>query len=109
MNTDAYIASYLGNVKSIADMLLLDHATIVAIINRLFDAWEDRRPVFILGNGGSASTASHFAADLAKTINDVPRNRGIRALTPWDNIPSVSAIVNDRSKADCFTAWLDTF
>lgn len=109
MNASEYIASYLGNVKSIADKLLLDHATIAAIIQQLYDAWEDQRPVFILGNGGSASTASHLAADLAKTINDIPGNRGIRALSPWDNIPLISAIVNDRPKADYFTAWLDTF
>lgn len=82
---------------------------IESAIGILFDAWEKNSAVFIMGNGGSESTAKHFAADLAKTINDQPGARGIRAFTPWDNDPLISAIVNDRPKEDLFTAWLDTF
>lgn len=78
------------------------------IIEILFSAWRDDYPVYIMGNGGSASTASHFAADLSKTIYDKPGARAIKALTPWDNIPLISAIVNDRPKEDFFTSWLDT-
>ena len=45
------------------------------IQQRLFEAWQEGRTVFVMGNGGSASTASHFAANLAKyTIaGDQPR------------------------------------
>lgn len=79
------------------------------VIRELFLAWEDNRPVFVFGNGGSASTATHFAGDLCKTINDKPGHRGIRAMSCWDNIPHISAIVNDRPKEDYFNAWLDNF
>jgi D-sedoheptulose 7-phosphate isomerase len=79
------------------------------VIRVLWSAWLYNRPVFILGNGGSASTATHFAGDLCKTINNKPGHRGIRAMSPWDNIPHISAIVNDRPKEDYFNAWLDNF
>ena len=36
------------------------------VIEILFDAWKSGKKVFIIGNGGSASTAVHFASDLNK-------------------------------------------
>jgi D-sedoheptulose 7-phosphate isomerase len=65
----------------------------------LRDAQDHRRQVFIVGNGGSASTASHMACDLAKTVmgygaNPNPRFRVI-ALT--DNVPLLTAWGNDVS------------
>ncbi len=109
MDTKEYIQQYFKNSREVIDALEKQENQIEKIVDVLFEAWRMGRGVYILGNGGSASTASHFAADLAKTINDVPGNRGMKALTPWDNIPLISAIVNDRPKEDFFTAWLDTF
>lgn len=110
MKTEQFIKSYLENiVKASADILVNQGAKLKEATHSLFLTWESDLPVYILGNGGSASTASHFAADLSKTINDKPGQRGLRALTPWDNIPLISAIVNDRPKEDFFTAWLDTY
>src|SRR3989338_5218649 len=40
------------------------------VIEILLQTWKEDRQVFVMGNGGSASTATHFAWDLAKTIND---------------------------------------
>lgn len=110
MKTELFIQSYLEDlVKASADILTNQNGKLKEAIYSLFLAWESDLPVYILGNGGSAGTASHFAADLSKTINDKPGARGLRALTPWDNIPLISAIVNDRPKEDFFTAWLDTY
>jgi D-sedoheptulose 7-phosphate isomerase len=66
-------------------------AEAVAVLDR---ARTDRRQVHIFGNGGSASTASHFACDLAKgTIsNGKPRIR-VRCLS--DNTAVFSAWAND--------------
>jgi len=50
--------------------------------------------VFVLGNGGSASTASHMAADLAK--NTIGANmRRVRIMSLNDNIPLLTALGND--------------
>jgi len=109
VDTKEYIHRYFENSKRLIKALEGQEKSIEKIVNILFATWQLGAPVFIMGNGGSASTASHFAADLAKTVNDLPGKRGIRALAPWDNIPLMSAIVNDRLKEDYFTAWLDTF
>lgn len=78
-------------------------------IQILFDAWKDGRFVYIMGNGGSASTATHLAADLAKTIVSRPEERGIRALPMSDNIPLVSALVNDWGWENLYSAQLATY
>lgn len=109
METKEFIRRYFKNSKEVIDALEKQEDKIEKIVDILFEAWRMGRGVYVLGNGGSASTASHFAADLAKTINDMPGKRGMKALTPWDNIPLISAIVNDRPKEDYFTAWLDTY
>lgn len=44
--------------------------------------------IFVCGNGGSASTASHFVSDLNKKA-------GVRAICLNDNIPLITAITND--------------
>lgn len=109
-NIAGYADRYLGYVEDIARRFRrAESEKIELVIRELFNAWLSRLPVFIMGNGGSASTAAHFAADLAKTINDKPGRRGLRALTPWDNVPLISAVVNDRPKEDLFTSWLDTY
>lgn len=106
----SYAAAFLSDIGEITTAIKVLYSTkLDQAIDLLFQAWKDGRWVYIMGNGGSASTATHIAADLAKTINDSPGAKGIKALTPWDNIPHISAIVNDRPKEDYFTGWLDTF
>ncbi len=109
MHTREYVARFFQSAHGVIEELEKQGEQIEKAVNVLFTAWLNGAPVYILGNGGSASTASHLAADLAKTVNDVPGKRSIFALTPWDNIPLISAIVNDRPKEDYFTSWLDTF
>mgnify|MGYP001595204247 CR=1 FL=1 len=107
----------MGNIWFIEKYFLELHKVIKDIpkddidkaINILFEAWKNDKKIYTMGNGGSASTAAHFASDLVKTIVSEPGGRGIRALTPWDNIPLVSASLNDRPREDLFVVWLDTF
>ncbi len=56
--------------------------------------------VFTMGCGGSASTATHFAADLAKTVG------GFKAISLVDNIPLVSAYTNDWGWDSVFSGQL---
>jgi D-sedoheptulose 7-phosphate isomerase len=64
-------------------------------------AWRAQQQVFIIGNGGSAATASHMMNDLNKftRVEGQPRFRAI-ALT--DNVPWMTAVGNDQSYADVF-------
>jgi D-sedoheptulose 7-phosphate isomerase len=63
-------------------------------IELLFNAWQRGRRVFICGNGGSASTATHFACDLSKTTIVEGKDR-FKAYCLNDNVPLTSALTND--------------
>lgn len=104
-----FILTYFTAVKALADHLLNRQNTQISeAINLLFDAWKVNAPVFIMGNGGSTSTATHFVADLAKTVVGPLGGRGIRAFA-LENLPHFSALVNDQPREDLFTAWLNTY
>jgi D-sedoheptulose 7-phosphate isomerase len=81
--------------------------SIVSMITRLAEARMKKQTVFIVGNGGSAATASHFANDLAKLTrrDDAPFMR-IIALT--DNVPLITAWANDESYEGVFSHQLET-
>lgn len=69
------------------------------------DAQEEHNTVFIVGNGGSASTASHWATDLGKGLHH--RNgKGIKALSLSDNMAWISATANDISYDSIFSDQL---
>lgn len=75
------------------------------IVAALLKARDAGKRVYICGNGGSASTASHMASDLNKGANreDAPRFKAV-ALT--DNIPAMLAWANDASYDDIFVEQL---
>lgn len=72
------------------------------IAGELLECYRNRRTVFVLGNGGSAATASHLACDLAKgtRANGDPT---FRVLSLTDNVPLLTAWSNDASY-DCALA-----
>lgn len=78
-------------------------------IELLFEAWKNGYWVYIMGNGGSAGTATHLAADLTKTITEKPGDKGIKAMAMVDNIPAVSAFVNDWGWDNLYSNQLATF
>ena len=52
--------------------------------------------IYVIGNGGSAANASHFAQDLAKGIFfDAPVAKTLKAISLTDNIAHITAIAND--------------
>ena len=79
----------------------LSREDIDKVVQVLFDAWKDGRTVFIMGNGGSASTATHFACDLAKCTIVDDKDR-FKVISLGDNVPLVSAWTNDRGFGSIF-------
>jgi len=78
------------------------------VIVMLHDARLRNRQVFIMGNGGSASTASHFACDLGKNT----RRRGwpnYRVMGLTDNMAIFSALANDEGYGQVFAQQLASF
>lgn len=101
----ASIDSFLEDVKATCDKI--SREAVEAAVDLLVNAWQHQKRVFVIGNGGSASTATHLACDLAKNVADP----GIRAIALADNIPLVSALTNDNGFENIYTeqlkVWLE--
>lgn len=74
-------------------------------VEALFHAWREGRTVFTMGNGGSASTATHFACDLSK-VTIIEGKKRLRAVCLNDNIPLMSAWINDNGFDNLFSEQL---
>ena len=99
----------LGAHLTIGDYILRLHAEIdrmdlneaVEMADLVAKAWREGRSVFVIGNGGSATNASHICEDFAKgtmrqaemTANESKRRLKIQSLT--DNVGWITAVGND--------------
>jgi D-sedoheptulose 7-phosphate isomerase len=64
--------------------------------------------IFIIGNGGSAATASHFAEDLAKGTCPTNAECFPKAIALTDNVPFITALGNDEGYQNVFIGQLRT-
>ncbi|HEX6481732.1 MAG TPA: SIS domain-containing protein [Ktedonobacteraceae bacterium] len=71
----------------------------------LEEAYHNGRRVFIMGNGGSAATASHFALDLAKNTITAGAPR-LKAISLTDHVPLITAWSNDTAYEHIFAEQL---
>jgi D-sedoheptulose 7-phosphate isomerase len=92
MNTEKFVKEYLEELESITKSV--SQKDIQSVMTLLYQAWKDGKQVFVAGNGGSASTATHFTCDLAKYCA-VEGKKRFKAICLNDNIPLVSALTND--------------
>src|ERR1700690_1788316 len=79
------------------------------IADTLVRANESGRMVYLFGNGGSASLASHFACDLGKGTAYCNGGKRFRVLALTDNLPTLTAWANDSSYEDVFSEQLRNF
>ncbi|TSC55308.1 MAG: D-sedoheptulose 7-phosphate isomerase [Parcubacteria group bacterium Greene0416_79] len=93
----------------ISEKLLKQTKAISAVVDVLFNAWKKGKWVFVIGNGGSAGTATHFVGDLIKTTIEHPHEKGLRAIALADNVPMISAAVNDWGWHEAYTGILNTY
>lgn len=84
----------------------LDHAAIGAFVEELEAARAAHRTVFVAGNGGSASTASHMATDLGVGFSRRDPSPPLRILALTDNSAAMTAAANDETYAEIFVAQL---
>ena len=87
-----------------------DYDSVGQLVEKLHEAYEAGRRVFIFGNGGSAACASHFAEDLAKGILDeLEGRRRLKVLSLTDSVPFLSALGNDCGYETVFREQLATY
>ena len=97
------IASYLTELEQM--MRSIEQESLHNILSLLEDCYHNGHRVFLMGNGGSAATASHFALDLAKNtiMPQVPR---LKAISLTDHVPLITAWSNDTAYEHIFSEQL---
>jgi len=100
----AYVRTYVADTKSALQDAYLLHA-MQRIVPLLLEARRTGRTIFFFGNGGSASTASHFVVDIGKATirGDGARFRCVALV---DNVESVTAWANDAEYSRVFSEQL---
>ena len=102
------IAKYLQAVQ--ATINNLDPEVIASFATHLENAYNSNQSIYVIGNGGSAANASHFAQDLAKGIFfEKPVAKTMKAISLTDNIAHITAIANDTGYQNIFSAQLNTY
>jgi D-sedoheptulose 7-phosphate isomerase len=105
-STTAVISTHFANVRRV-----LTHVPVRAV-QRIVDIFRDARErgsfIYIAGNGGSSSTASHWVNDLGKATKRSGR-RPLKAMCLSDNVSWFSALSNDEGYERSFAGQLENF
>jgi len=105
LNTEAYVDRLQDELKQI------DQVAMQRWADHIYRAWEQGRFVYILGNGGSGTTASHMSEDLGKStlpesvLHDESRKR-LKVLSLTDNAGWIMAVGNDLAYDQIFVQQL---
>lgn len=83
----------------------LDHDKIAEAAKEILRARDNGKNIFIIGNGGSAATASHLANDLL--IGTKSRKKPFKAIALTDNTANLTAIGNDFGFESIFSKQLE--
>jgi D-sedoheptulose 7-phosphate isomerase len=97
---------YCQGLKQALDAVSVD--AVEEFVQLLERACQEGRQVFLMGNGGSGSTASHVACDLNKGVS-YGRQQRFRVICLNDSLPTVMAYANDVSYEDIFVEPLKNF
>ena len=101
-----YPALYRGLLESTLRTIDLDRVS--RAIELLAEARENRRTIFVCGNGGSASKASHFVCDMVKGAS-FERAARFRIMALTDFMATITAHSNDVDYGCIFTERLRNF
>ncbi len=102
----SYINNYFDLLKTTIDNL--DRVELETFINLLLSARDRGNHIYIMGNGGSAATASHFCCDFNKGMS-YQQDKKFRMICLNDNVATMLAYSNDVSYDDVFVEQLKNF
>jgi len=106
MKNEKFLKTYFSEMKETIDRMPLE--AIDRAIEALFDAWKGDRQVFLVGNGGSAATASHATNDLNKATI-VEGKKRFRAFCLSDNVSWFTALTNDLGWSEAYVEQLKNY
>lgn len=105
----AYLTEYLDTVQHLVAQVPVEQ--VESIVLRLVDLYQRGGTLALVGNGGSASTASHIANDFQKCLYDL-FGKPFRCLALTDSISIITAWANDTDYTNVFApqvrTWLGT-
>ena len=104
-NIEQFSQSYFSYLKEIIDKV--DLSEIKIFVELLLSARESGATIFFIGNGGSASTASHFANDLAFGTHEY--EKPFKAISFTDNVSVLTALGNDYGYGEIFVRQLKVY
>ena len=104
MTTNFTVSNYLAAHTRLSQQLNTD--AFQKGIDMVKAAFEGGKKIITCGNGGSASTASHYITDWNKMVN-LATGKKFRGVSLCDNVGLITAFGNDLSYADVFAGQLD--
>ena len=109
MITDAsspknFSKNYFDYLKVLIDKLSIENVS--KFIELILETRENNKTIFFIGNGGSASTASHFVNDIS--LGSRQFEKPFRAISLCDNQAVITAIGNDDGYENIFLQQLQT-
>jgi D-sedoheptulose 7-phosphate isomerase len=97
------VKQYFNELEQMMRAISLPHLERVFLL--LEEAYYNGHRIFIMGNGGSAATASHFALDLSKNTITAGAPR-LKAISLTDHVPLITAWSNDTAYEHIFAEQL---
>lgn len=97
------INRYITELEQMMQAISLSN--LAAVLGILEQVYRNGHRIFVMGNGGSAATASHFALDLAKNTITVGAPR-LKAISLTDHVPLITAWSNDTAYEHIFAEQL---
>ena len=112
LGTSLDVGDYIHRLRDELDRV--DRDQVRRLADLIYEAWENEHFVFLLGNGGSATTCSHLAEDLGKNClceaaldyRSDQTHRRLKILSLVDNTGWMTALANDLSYEEVFVQQL---
>ena len=101
-----FVQNYINEQKAALESIPVDEVN--KLIRTFQKALKEDRQIFVFGNGGSASNASHFITDLGKSSSDNAYRR-FRCLSLNESLSWITAIGNDYAYEDVYLRQLQNY
>lgn len=102
----AFSLEYIEELKDVLDGF--PHDQFDRLIDAMLDAYNNEKHIFVMGNGGSASTASHWVCDINKGCG-LGKEKKFKMMSLNDSVPTMLAYANDLAYEDIFVEQLKNF